>query len=71
MVDGRENTVGSARSRLRANLVDAKVANRRATILAIIGSLELVDIDAVFRNQQVTRSSRVAGSNAINHLPGS
>ena len=35
------------RLRLRANLVDAEVANRRATILAIIGSLELVDLDAV------------------------
>jgi predicted nucleic acid-binding protein len=35
------------RLRLRANLADAEVANRRATILAIIASLELVDIDAV------------------------
>jgi predicted nucleic acid-binding protein len=34
------------RLRLRANLADAEVANRRATILAIIASLELVDIDA-------------------------
>ncbi len=35
------------RLRLRANLADAEVANRRATILTIIASLELVDIDAV------------------------
>jgi len=35
------------RLRLRANLADAEVAKRRATILGLIASLELVDIDAV------------------------
>jgi predicted nucleic acid-binding protein len=35
------------RLRLRTNLVDADVAKRRATILSLISSLELVDIDAV------------------------
>ncbi len=35
------------RLRLRANLADAEVAKRRATILALIASLHLVDIDAV------------------------
>jgi len=35
------------RLRLRANLADAEVAKRRATILALIASLELVDIDAI------------------------
>ncbi len=35
------------RLRLRAALSDADVATRRATILALIGSLELVEIDAV------------------------
>ena len=35
------------RLRLRANLADAEVARRRATILALIASLELVEIDAV------------------------
>jgi predicted nucleic acid-binding protein len=35
------------RLRLRANLADAEVAMRRATILALIASFELVDIDAV------------------------
>lgn len=35
------------RLRLRANLADAEVGKRRATILALIASLELVDIDAV------------------------
>jgi predicted nucleic acid-binding protein len=35
------------RLRIRANLVDREVATRRATILALIGALEVVDIDAV------------------------
>jgi predicted nucleic acid-binding protein len=35
------------RLRPRANLTDAEVANRRATILELIASLELVEIDAV------------------------
>ena len=35
------------RVRLRAGLSDAEVAIRRATILALIGSLELVEIDSV------------------------
>jgi predicted nucleic acid-binding protein len=32
------------RLRLRANLADAEVAKRRATVLAVIASLEVVDI---------------------------
>jgi predicted nucleic acid-binding protein len=35
------------RLRLRARLTDADVATRRATILALIASLELVEVDAV------------------------
>jgi predicted nucleic acid-binding protein len=35
------------RLRLRANLSDAEVATRRATILALVDSLELVEIDTV------------------------
>jgi len=35
------------RLRLRVNLADSEVAKRRATILALIASLELIDIDAV------------------------
>lgn len=35
------------RLRLRANLTDAEVAQRRGTILQLIASLELVEIDAV------------------------
>lgn len=35
------------RLRLRAGLADADVASRRATILQVIASLELVEIDAV------------------------
>lgn len=34
------------RLRLRASLADAEIASRRATILALIASLELVDVDA-------------------------
>lgn len=35
------------RLRLRAGLSDAEVATRRATILALIASLELVEVDSV------------------------
>lgn len=35
------------RLRLRAHLADAEVAKHRATILALIASLDLVDVDAV------------------------
>jgi predicted nucleic acid-binding protein len=35
------------RLRLRAGLSDAEVATRRETLLALIGSLELVEIDSV------------------------
>lgn len=35
------------RLRLRARMSDVQVASRRATILALIGSLELVEIDSV------------------------
>jgi predicted nucleic acid-binding protein len=35
------------RLRLRAKLADAEVARRRATIFALIDSLEVVDIDSV------------------------
>jgi predicted nucleic acid-binding protein len=34
------------RLRLRANLTDVEVASRRATILALVASLELVEVDA-------------------------
>ena len=34
------------RLRLRAGMADTEVASRRATILALIASLELVDVDA-------------------------
>ena len=35
------------RLRLRTNLADAEVAKRRATILALIASLDIVEVDAV------------------------
>jgi predicted nucleic acid-binding protein len=39
------------RVRLRANLSDIEVARRRATLLALIDSLELVEIDNVVLNR--------------------
>jgi len=39
------------RLRIRANLSDIEVANRRATILALVDSLELVEIDSVVLNR--------------------
>jgi len=44
------------RLRLRVNLADAEVARRRATILKLIASLELVDIDAVVLDRASTPS---------------
>ena len=35
------------RLRLRAKLTDAEVAERRAIILALVGSLELVEVDSI------------------------
>ena len=35
------------RLRLRANLSDAEVAERRGILLALVGSLELVDVDPI------------------------
>jgi predicted nucleic acid-binding protein len=35
------------RLRLRTNLADAEIAKRRATILALLASLELVDVDGL------------------------
>jgi predicted nucleic acid-binding protein len=35
------------RTRLRANLSDSEIARRRATILSIIESLELVEVDSI------------------------
>jgi len=45
------------RARLRANLSDPEIARRRATILALIDSLELVEVDSVVlhRAAQPTR----------------
>jgi len=39
------------RVRLRANLSDLEVARRRSTILAILDSLELVEIDSIILNR--------------------
>jgi hypothetical protein len=47
------------RLRLRANLTDVEVASRRATILQLIASLELVEVDAVVLDRAVAPSSIV------------
>lgn len=39
------------RLRIRANLSDIEVAKRRATILALVDSLELIEIDSVVLNR--------------------
>jgi predicted nucleic acid-binding protein len=39
------------RVRLRANLSDLEVSRRRSTILAILDSLELVEIDSIILNR--------------------
>ena len=39
------------RVRLRANLSDLEVARRRSTILALLDSLELVEIDSIILNR--------------------
>lgn len=39
------------RLRLRAHLPDAEVATRRATVLALVASLELVEVDVLVLNR--------------------
>ena len=43
----RRRTTRQLQARLRAALSDLEVARRRSTILALIDSLELVEIDSV------------------------
>jgi PIN domain len=56
------------RLRLRVKLADAAVAKRRATILALLASLELVDIDVIVLDRASQPMPTVLGTlNAI-HL---
>ena len=56
------------RLRLRANLTDVEVASRRATILQLIASLELVEIDAVVLDRAAQPMPTELGSLDAIHL---
>jgi predicted nucleic acid-binding protein len=56
------------RLRLRANMSDVQVASRRATILALIGSLELVEIDAVVLDRAAQPMPTALGTLDAIHL---
>ena len=56
------------RLRLRANLADAEVAKRRATILGLIASLELVEVDAVVLDRAAQPMPTVLGTLDAIHL---
>jgi predicted nucleic acid-binding protein len=56
------------RLRLRAKLADADVATRRATILALIASLDLVEVDAVVLDRAAQPMPTVLGTLDAIHL---
>lgn len=56
------------RLRLRANLADAEVAERRSTILHLTGSLELVEVDAVILDRAAQPMPTVLGTLDAIHL---
>ncbi len=56
------------RLRLRANLDDAEVAMRRATILGLIASLELVEVDTVILDRAAQPMPTVLGTLDAIHL---
>ncbi len=56
------------RLRLRVKLPDAEVAARRATILALIGALELVEIDSVVLDRAAQPMPIVLGTLDAIHL---
>ena len=56
------------RLRLRSRLPDAEVATRRATILALIDALELVEIDAVVLDRAAQPMPTELGSLDAIHL---
>jgi predicted nucleic acid-binding protein len=58
------------RARIRAGLLDIEVARRRATILNLIGSLELIEVDStVLDRARLLFSLRRARSSALIHPP--
>ena len=56
------------RLRLRAKLADAEVAKRRATILSLIASLELVEVDAVVLDRAAQPMPTELGTLGAIHL---
>jgi len=56
------------RLRVRAKLPDAEVASRRAKILELIGSLELVEIDAVVVDRAAQPMPTALGTLGAIHL---
>lgn len=56
------------RLRLRANLANAEVAKRRATILTVIDSLEVVDIDAAVLDRAAQPMPTELGTLGAIHL---
>ena len=56
------------RLRLRATLPDAEVASRRATILELIASLELVEVDAVVLDRAAQPMPTALGTLDAIHL---
>src|SRR3984957_1036727 len=56
------------RARLRANLSDLEIARRRSTILSIIESLELVEIDSVVLDRAAQPMPTELGTLAAIHL---
>ena len=56
------------RLRLRSKLPDADVATRRATILALVGALELVEIDVVVLDRAAQPMPTELGSLDAIHL---
>jgi len=56
------------RLRLRSRLPDAEIARRRATILSLIGAVELVDVDAVVLDRAAQPMPTELGSLDAIHL---
>ena len=56
------------RVRLRAKLPDIEVARRRATILALIGSLELVEVDTMILDRAAQPTPTEIGTLDAIHL---
>lgn len=56
------------RVRLRANLSDTEIARRRASILALVGSLELVEVDTMILDRAAQPMPTEIGTLGAIHL---